>query len=69
MQRETVPQVVLFSMFICRLSYKLCMPQKRLYKSILQTNNEDGSKFRYFVAPLKNKTEVKSKKSAWLLEV
>lgn len=30
---------------------------------------KDESKFRYFVAPWKNKTEIKSKKSSWLLEV
>lgn len=64
-----MPQVVLFSMFICWSFYKLCMPWKHLYKSLLQTNNEDESKCRYFVASLKNKTEVKFKTSTWLLEV
>lgn len=64
-----MPQVVLFGVFSRWLSYKLCIPQMRLYTSILWTNSEDESKFRYFVVPLENKTEVKSKGSAWLLEV
>lgn len=64
-----MPQAVLFGVFCCWLSYKLCIPQMHLYTSILQTNNEDESKCRYFVVPLENKPEVKSRGSAWLLEV